>query len=305
MNKVQVDGDDASSYSFIGHYLCKFLPMISNSIEYDLCISFLIPHDFGLTKVRAKKRIAWIHTDYSRMFVNKEMELNVWKAYDAIASISNDVTSSFITKFPSLKQKIFPIENILPSEYVMNRADEFDASENMIGGVKLLSIGRFCAAKNYDNVPYIAKRIVESGIRDLRWYIIGYGGDEELIRRNIAENGMGEYVILLGKKENPYPYIKACDIYVQPSRYEGKSVTVREAQLLGKPVAVTAYPTASSQINDGIDGIIIPLDNEGCAQGLIDLIRDKHKQNLLATYCRSNDFSNASEINKIYNYLGL
>ena len=98
--------------------------------------------------------------------------------------------------------------------------------------MKLLSIGRFTHAKNYDNVPDIARRIVtDYGIDDLRWYIIGFGGDEQLIRRNIDRAGMQEHVVLLGKKSNPYPYIKACDLYVQPSRYEGKSVTVREAQI--------------------------------------------------------------------------
>ena len=119
--------------------------------------------------------------------------------------------------------------------------------------MKLLSIGRFTHAKNYDNVPDIARRIVaDHGIDDLRWYIIGFGGDEQLIRRNIDRAGMQEHVVLLGKKSNPYPYIKACDLYVQPSRYEGKSVTVREAQILCKPVVVTNYPTAHSQINDGV-----------------------------------------------------
>ena len=79
--------------------------------------------------------------------------------------------------------------------------------------MKLLSIGRFTHAKNYDNVPDIARRIVtDHGINDLRWYIIGFGGDEQLIRRNIDRAGMQEHVVLLGKKSNPYPYIKACDL---------------------------------------------------------------------------------------------
>ena len=169
--------------------------------------------------------------------------------------------------------------------------------------MNLLSIGRFCTAKNYDNVPDITRRMIKGGVKDLKWHIIGYGGDETLIRQKIAESGMEKHVILLGKKENPYPYIKACDIYVQPSRYEGKSVTVREAQMLGKPVAVTAYPTAASQINDGIDGVIVLLDNEGCARALAEFIKDNDKQRSLIEYCKNNDFSNVSEVEKIYNLL--
>ena len=86
---------------------------------------------------------------------------------------------------------------------------------------------------------------------------------------------MEEHVILLGKKDNPYPYIKACDVYAQPSRYEGKSVTVREAQVLCKPVIVANYTTVKSQIQDGVDGVIVPQDNEGCAQGMAHAAKGK------------------------------
>lgn len=169
--------------------------------------------------------------------------------------------------------------------------------------MNLLSVGRFCTAKNYDNVPDITRRIVDGGVQDLRWYIIGFGGDEELIRQRIKETGMQDHVILLGKKENPYPYIKACDIYVQPSRYEGKSVTVREAQMLGKPVVVTNYPTANSQIRHGIDGVIVPLDNDSCARGLAEVIKDINLQHRLADYCSTHDFGNENEVGKIYHLI--
>ena len=170
--------------------------------------------------------------------------------------------------------------------------------------IRLLSVGRYCDAKNYDNVPAIARSIIENhGIEDLRWFIIGYGGDEALIRRKIAEAGMERHVILLGKRDNPYPYIKACDIYVQPSRYEGKSVTVREAQMLCKPVVVTNYPTASSQIRNGIDGVIVPLDNDGCARGIADFIADSPLQQRITDYLATHDYGNEAEVNKIYQLL--
>ena len=169
--------------------------------------------------------------------------------------------------------------------------------------MNLLSVGRYCQAKNYDNVPDIVRRIVDSGITDLRWYIIGFGADEDLIRSKIAEAGMEDHVILLGRKENPYPYIKACDIYVQPSRYEGKSVSVREAQMLCKPVAVTAYATAASQVRHGVDGVIVPLDNEGCARGLAEFICDKALQERIVAYLSANDYGNESEVEKIYRLL--
>lgn len=165
--------------------------------------------------------------------------------------------------------------------------------------IRLLSIGRFSEAKNYDNVPDICRRIVSHGV-DVKWYIIGFGGDEQLIRQKIAEAGMEQHVIILGKRSNPYPYIKACDIYVQPSRYEGKSVTVREAQMLCKPVVVTDYPTAGSQIQSGVDGVIVPMDNEGCARGLAAVIADAPLRQRLIAHLRTHDYGNESEVKKIY-----
>ena len=278
------------------------LPKINQSVTYDLAISFLTPHRIVAEKVKAKKKIAWIHTDYTRVWVDAEDELIVWQKYDYVASISGDVTNTFLQVFPSLAPKIVEIENILSPTFVRKRAELEDTDKEIRheGAITLLSVGRFSDAKNYDNVPDICKRLINKTKLNIRWYIIGYGGDEALIRKKIKEAGMEEHVILLGKRSNPYPYIKACDIYVQPSRYEGKSVTVREAQMLCKPVVVTNYPTAPSQIRSGIDGVIVPMDNEGCAHGLAEVICDKPLQERIIAHLKTHDYGNESEVEKIY-----
>ena len=278
------------------------LPRINQSVTYDLAISFLTPHRIVAEKVKAKKKIAWIHTDYTRVWVDAEDELKVWQKYDYVASISGDVTNTFLQVFPSLAPKIVEIENILSPSFVRKRAELQDVDKEIRheGAITLLSVGRFSDAKNYDNVPDICKRLINETKLNIKWYIIGYGGDEALIRKKIKEAGMEEHVILLGKRSNPYPYIKACDIYVQPSRYEGKSVTVREAQMLCKPVVVTNYPTAPSQIRSGIDGVIVPMDNEGCAHGLAEVICDKPLQERIIAHLKTHDYGNESEVEKIY-----
>lgn len=135
---------------------------------------------------------------------------------------------------------------------------------------------------------------------DVCWYVVGYGGDELLIRKAIAETGMEKHFVLVGKQINPYPYIKACDIYVQPSRYEGKAVTVREAQILGKSVAITRFPTSSSQLEEGVDGIIIPNNAEGAAEGLAQFIADKQQQEAIKEQLRIRHYGNEKEVDKIY-----
>lgn len=193
---------------------------------------------------------------------------------------------------------------MMPDAYIRQMAREpLNASEMLAdGAVRLLSIGRFCRAKNFDNVPDICRRLIGAGL-NIKWYLIGYGGDEGLIREKIIETGMEDRVIILGKKENPYPYIKACDLYVQPSRYEGKCVAVREAQMLGKPVVITNYVTAGSQLTDGVDGVIVPMDNKGCAEGIAKVLRNKELRQKLTENTKKQDYSNAKELEKIYRIL--
>lgn len=295
------ENDIAIEYSH--KYTKKFMPLIQKNIEYDLAISFLTPHYFVTEKVKAKRKIAWIHTDYSMVKVDRKSQLQMWSAYDYIASISENVTESFLRVFPELKEKVVLIENILPKTLIEKQADSsMDGDMKPGKSVCLLSIGRFSYPKNFDNIPDICKRIRNRGI-DAKWYLIGYGGDEALIRKKIEETGMQEYVIVLGKKENPYPYIKACDIYIQPSRYEGKCVTVREAQMLGKPVVITNYPTSSSQVKKGVDGIVVPLDNAQAADEIVELIKDSELLDKLKNNVSSRDYTKYIEINKVYKIL--
>jgi len=292
--------ESAVGLEYSHKFTCPFMPAIQPQTEYDLAISFLTPHYFVAQKVRAKKKIAWIHTDYSRVLVDIPSETAMWSAYDHIISISDTVTASFLTVFPILKNKTVLIENILPEQLVRKQAEAFSAEPEMPQGeIRLLSIGRFCYPKNFDNVPDICRRLLEAGL-SVKWYLIGYGSDEPLIRQKIAEANMAKNVIILGKKENPYPYIKACDLYVQPSRYEGKCVTVREAQMLGKPVVITRYATSTSQLEDGVDGVIVPMDNEGGAAGIAALLRDPEKMRRLSNTCKARDYSNAQEVEKLY-----
>jgi len=192
------------------------------------------------------------------------------------------------------------MENIMPMIVLNNQANEFDASSEIPKGhINLLTIGRFSCQKNQDAIPVICRMLREKGL-DVKWYLIGYGGMEELIRQRIADEGMQEHVIILGKKENPYPYIKACDFYVQPSRYEGKCVAVREAQILHKPVIITRYATSSSQLEDGVDGVIVPMDNAGCADGIAQVICEIALQERIVQGTKERGYTKASEVDKIY-----
>lgn len=276
------------------------LPFLPNQDEsYDVAISYLWPHDYVAYKVKAKKKIAWIHTDYTKIKTDVKRDLKVWSEFDYIVSISEDVTKAFLTKYPSLESKIVLVENIVSPQFIRKQANEKIEVFNK-DLFNLVSVGRLCYAKGYDNAIKALRKLHDQGYTNIKWYIVGYGGDEQMLRDLIKENQLEDSFILLGKKINPYPYIKACDLYVQPSRYEGKAVTVSEAKILGKPILLTNYDTAHSQLEHEVDGYITDLSIDGIVDGIKKLYENYELRNNLEIVTSHRDYGNSDELNKLY-----
>lgn len=280
-------------------YSLPFLPKFDK--KYDVAISYLWPHYFVAEKVQAKRKIAWIHTDYSTIETDVDMDLKMWDKFDYIMAVSEECKNAFLKKYPSLKEKAKVMENITSPDFIREMASE-NIEENIKNdnSFKLVSVARLSHAKGIDNAVRALKVLHNRGLTNIKWYVVGYGGDEQMIRNLIKENNLEESFILLGKKVNPYPYMKICDIYVQPSRYEGKAVTVVEAQILGKPVVITNYTTAKSQVRDNVDGYICELSVKGIADGVERLYRNKKLRENLAINCKNTNYSNSSELKALY-----
>ncbi|MDZ4992177.1 glycosyltransferase [Clostridium perfringens] len=284
-------------------YALPFLPKMEK--EYDVAISYLWPHYFIAEKVKAKKKIAWIHTDYSTIETDVKLDLKMWNKFDYIIAVSEECKNAFLVKYPSLKEKLKVIENITSPEFIKKMAEEkIEENIERYNSFKILSVARLSHAKGIDNGVKALKLLHERGFNNIKWYVVGYGGDEKIIRKLIEENNLQESFILLGKKINPYPYMKACDLYVQPSRYEGKAVTVGEAQILGKPVMITNYTTAKSQVKEGFDGYICDLSIEGIANGIEKLFKDQALRKKLAFNCEKSSYGNSHELGKLYKIFG-
>lgn len=293
--------EGSAIFQYVADCVTPVLPSLKKYGKYDIAISFLTPHNIVRDKVDAIQKYAWVHTDYSTISVNVSKEFPVWNSFDRILAVSEGVKKTFIQTFPTLMDKVEVMENILSPVFVREQAAMEDVSSEMPtipGEWKFCSVGRFTLAKNFDNIPFICRSLVEKGLK-FKWYIIGYGGDEALIQENIHRTGMEEVCILLGKKANPYPYMAACDIYIQPSRFEGKAVTVREAQILGKPVIITRFATSSAQLTENVDGIIVPMDNKGAANGIWAFCQDTLLQEQIKSYLSSHDYGNEKEIEKL------
>lgn len=282
-------------------YCLPFMPNIPG--EYDLALGFLRPHDVLVYKSRAKVKAGWIHTDYTKVEAgfDHKFELKTWSGLDAAIAVSDGVAEAFKKAIPPIRDKVCVIENVLSSLLVRSEAAAFNVLAEMpllAGVARLCSVGRFTFQKGFDDAIKACVILRNSGYK-FRWYLIGYGPDEESLRQQIVLSGLQEIFVILGKRVNPYPYMAACDIYVQPSRYEGKSVCVREAQILGKTVLITDFPTASSQLENNVDGLITPGGPEGIAAGIAKLIDNPELAQRLSQTTKSRTYDNLEEVSKV------
>ena len=116
----------------------------------------------------------------------------------------------------------------------------------------------------------------------------------------IEQQQVRQRFILLGERGNPYPYYQQCDIYVQPSRFEGKSIAVDEAKCFARPIVVTDFGTVRDQIEDGVDGLIAPISPQGIADAVQRLLCSPQLRQTLSDNLQEEKTGNEEEIEKLY-----
>lgn len=283
----------------IGKYSSPFLPTMDKT--YDVAISYLWPHHFVAYKVKAKKKIAWIHTDFSSLHIDTNEDEKVWRLFDHIIAVSDACREAFLTVYPQLANKVMVMENLISPTFIQELSEEMVENPILLDHrFTIVTVARLSKAKGIDIAIQAMKIVKEKGYHNIVWYVIGFGGDEKELTQLIQGCHLESQFILLGKKVNPYPFMKACDLYVQPSRYEGKAVTVSEAQILAKPVLLMNYPTAKSQIRVGVDGYIAGNNPEELASSIIQLYEHPEERARLSRNCQRTNFSNEAELEKLH-----
>ena len=171
-------------------YALPYLPNLEE--EYDYAISYLWPHYFVAEKVKAKKKIAWIHTDFSVVNTDINSDLKMWKQFNHIIAVSEACKESFLSKYNELKDKLLVIENITSPDVLKTMAKEninHPMTEN--NRFKIITVARLSHAKGIDNAVRALKILKEKGYEDIFWYVVGYGGDESIINNLIKTNNLG------------------------------------------------------------------------------------------------------------------
>ena len=272
--------------------------------EYDAALAYISGEVlyYVSEKVRAKKKIVWIHNDYRSAMHPRKYDYTHLKNMDALVSISDSCVDILKEEFPEFEDKTYMLENITSSTTINKRANEFFPEEFTLDQFNILSIGRLHEQKGFDIAIEAATVLKNKGCKFV-WYIIGTGELQETLSKMIVENNLKDSFVLLGARENPYPYIKNCDIFVQPSRYEGKSVVLDEAKIIGVPIIATAYPTVGDQLVDNIEGMIANLNVNDLSNTIEKMMNDDELRLRLINNLNRNEYGNQKEINKYINLI--
>lgn len=283
------------------HFYSKRLKIVSK--VYDIAIAYTSGEIMYYIdeKVVADKKVVFIHNDYKSEKYSKKHDYDHLRNMSSIISISQTCVDVLKEEFPEFKDKIMLLPNISSSIVIKKRSNEFIPAEYSSFTTNILSIGRLCEQKGFD-LAIKAAYILKQSSHNFKWFIIGTGKLRVELQEQVNTLGLHDTFIFLGSKSNPYPYISNCSILVQSSRYEGKSVVIDEAKILGKPIVATKYPTINDQINEH-EGIIVGLDATEIANGILQMLKSGTHESY-SRYLLSKEYGNQDDINLYINLLG-
>lgn len=254
----------------------RFLPTLPK--VYDVAVGYMqgIPDWYVASKVKAKYKIGWVHNDYAEMTYDKDFDLEFFQRFDRLISVSEQCSNSLRKEFPSLRNRIRTLLNLMSPELIRRKAqDTRETYPDSHDKPRILTIGGLRRQKGFDMAIKACSKLKKKGFKFM-WYVIGIGELKPKLDKMVEEYGVEDCFIFLGERSNPYPYIKQADIYVQPSYFEGKSVAIDEAKILYKPIVATKYPSVYDQIVGEKTGILVNIDSD-CIAGGIErlLVNDK------------------------------
>jgi glycosyltransferase involved in cell wall biosynthesis len=297
-NKIEKNTSKAEQVSW--KHLSKAIPELKE--EYDAAIGALEKSSiyYVVEKVKAKTKIGWIHTNYSNSGMQKDFDLPFFERLNYMVTISEECKDDLNFNFPNIKDKIKVIHNIVSPKLIKELSEEkivdskFDTT-----ALSILTIARLSKEKGIDLALEAALQLVKMG-KYFKWYIIGEGDERVYLETKIKEYQLENSFILLGLKDNPYPYVKQSFLYVQPSRYEGKSLAIDEAKILAKPIITTNYPTAKDQIDHGVNGIICEMNPMALAQQILALTENPNLIEKFIFNLKEMNLSTETEITNFY-----
>jgi glycosyltransferase involved in cell wall biosynthesis len=281
-------------------YILKKYPMFKD--EYDIAVAYAGPMEFisyyVVNKIKATRRIQWIHFDVTKIGFNRKFAARIYSKFDKVFVVSNEGKNKLINLLPNVEKKVEVFFNLVSFNQIIKMAEDGIGFEDDFKGIRILTVGRLSKEKGQDlTIPVLAKLKQEGYI--VRWYCIGDGNARGDYEKLINEYDIKSDYVLLGTNPNPYPFIKQCDIYVQPSRYEGYCMTILEAQCLCKPVIATNVNGVKEQIRNKENGLIVDIDVNRIYEGVKILLDSNELRERFTFELNKQNTDNKVEISKL------
>ena len=245
--------------------------------KYDVAIAYS-HHDFSpyyvIDKVQADKKVMWYHNGaYEQSGRRYLRDKKYYEMFDRVVAVSTDCAKVLSEKFTFLDGQLVVLKNLCDADRVKEQASAVVPESFSKEGFHIVTVGRLTPEKGADLALEACKKLCDDG-RNVCWHWVGDGNQMDAIREKIVEYGLQDRFILEGNQENPYPFIRCADVYVQPSYYEAYSTTITEAKVLCRPIVTTDVGGMRDQLIDGVNGLIVPVDANALADAANELIKD-------------------------------
>ena len=237
--------------------------------DYDVAINYLetAPPTFLLNYIQAKKYIQWYHTDVANLEHPEDTDkmIPAFAQMDAIICVAESARANFVARYPQLAKKTHVIYNFFDVDSIQKQGDEpFSYSDDHF---TMLSVGRMTPQKKYLRFLDVLARLKKDGYA-FSWHVLGTGIEYEAIREKINALNLEDSVCLEGVTDNPYKYMKNCDLFVLPSGWEGFPTVTVEAKVLGCAVLATDVSGIRERLTHGETGWIVENSEDGIYTGL-------------------------------------
>ena len=228
---------------------------------YDLAVAFIegAATYYLADKVMAHQKAAFIHIDYQKAGYTPWMDQDCYQEMNKIFVVSSELKEKFVHVYPQYQDKVRVFHNLLDRNEIQKKAEEGLGFIDQFDGIRLLTVGRLHYQKGYDIAIQALAKIRDDGYK-VRWYVIGEGLEKSNLERLIKMYSVEDCFILMGARENPYPYMKQADIYVHATRFEGWGIAIEEARILGKAIIASDGTGIKEQIISGFNGLLIALE---------------------------------------------
>ncbi len=272
--------------------------------QYDLAVAYIEGGSayYVMDHVKAEKKAAFFHVDYGMAGYTRSLDQDCYVKYDRVFTVSDEVKEAFIQVYPECLERTEVFHNLINRDRIIKMAELPEGFADTWDGFRILTVGRLTEQKDFAQSVRAMKLLKEQGIK-AKWYILGEGDQRIALERLIRELNLENDFFLPGVVENPYCYMKQADIYVHATRFEGKSIAIQEAQVLGLPILVSDCSGNREQVRQRVDGLLCDMTPEGICAGIRELLDDEEKRKKFGEMAAKRRMTERGEIGKLLSML--